>query len=1252
MAGKSKYGHTWWGKKWLDAFNNIDIQNRLIRGKSYASEGNVKSINITTNKIIAKVKGEKPKPYEVTINMQKYTEEEKDIIIQILNKKKDYITKMLLGEMPEEFIADLSEKNMKLFPEKWHDINGECNCTDWAVPCKHLAAVIYLISNEIDKNPFIMFEVHEFDLKKELSKYGYDFNSNNIFISNPYDEKNEDEVLVLEAKEIEEIDFLEIDFSDIFDIKNKIFNLLSERPLFYDEKDFKKIIENYYDKISEEADKIIENEINDHSYEHPNLETIEMFVNLNFDFFLGNLEYNDKKYIFSVANIDRLIQFFSKSTAEIRAKYSSNIKKLYNIYNFSLVLAKNKAFIPEILFVSEDNYRIRWVPAVLDKKVKKIFEKLYKSMDNSILKCVEFQETGKIVYELTKMEQRLSNIDSNNLKEYKYVVEKIYLERYIKKLGDLLGKEEYVINKNHSSQEVLEAVYTHININELYDKDSISKKISSKESINEIVNIFINYFTSKLISKEVGISEDKILKLFFYGEIYKIESFYESEIPDNIKLWLNKLHISRKNYYPCISILEKEDSFLMDIKFKNNKQLNQSITLEEIINQDKYPEAKVEILRSLGILSEIFPVIKKVFREEENNFIEFGIDDLAYVLYEIIPLFEMLGVDIKIDGKIQNIYEPSLEVSIDMKEEIKGQYSYFDLEKNIKLSYKIFIDGEEILKKEFDEISKNKNKFVKLKNKYIFVSDKKIKKIKDILKNKEILPQEMLKIIISEEYNGFKVNLSEQIKNAVQVLFNIKDVKIPKGIQAVLRPYQKRGYEWLYRNYRAGFGSVLADDMGLGKTLQVITFLQRLKEDKKLEKEKVLIITPTTLMANWENEIKKFSESLSVNVYYGNKKNVNFNEYDLYISTYATVRIDLEIIKTIKWKAVIIDEAQNIKNPESSQAKAVKEIDSEIKIAITGTPVENRLVEYWSIFDFANRGYLGNLSDFRKDYSAPIEIYRNANVLKKFKKTTEPFVLRRLKTDKDIISDLPDKIEIDKYVRLEYFQKKIYNKIFNEYMATLKDKTSIERKTHIFSAITNLKKICNHPNHYLKSWEYEYEHSGKTKILIEILENIYSNSEKVIIFTQYKEMGIILKNMIEKIFKNEVLFLHGGLNAKKREELIEKFTTEPMADTFILSLKAGGTGLNLTCAKYVIHFDLWWNPAAESQATDRAFRIGQEKDVIVYRLITKGTFEERINNILKDKKTISELTVNVGEKWIGDYTDEELREFLSLSDNE
>jgi SNF2 family DNA or RNA helicase len=357
----------------------------------------------------------------------------------------------------------------------------------------------------------------------------------------------------------------------------------------------------------------------------------------------------------------------------------------------------------------------------------------------------------------------------------------------------------------------------------------------------------------------------------------------------------------------------------------------------------------------------------------------------------------------------------------------------------------------------------------------------------------------------------------------------------------------------------------------------------------------------------------------------------------------------LSKLSAFEWPVVIIDEAQNIKNPDTDQTRAVKLLKARAFIAMSGTPVENRLSELWSIFDFTNKGYLGHMSGFQQKFALPIEKYRNREQIEKLKAATGPFIMRRLKSDRTIIDDLPEKLVFEEYCYLTKEQSALYRQVVKNTMKVIEESEGIERKGLIFSLITSLKQICNHPAHFSKKGRADKNLSGKTERLIELTEKILNVREKALIFTQYREMGDILTEIIESEHGEEALFFHGGLTRKKRDAMVDSFQEDGIHNIMIISLKAGGTGLNLTSASNVIHYDLWWNPAVEEQATDRTYRIGQKRNVMVHRLITLGTFEEKIDEMIKAKRELADLTVATGERWLTEMSDRELRNLFALT---
>ncbi|HEY1918072.1 MAG TPA: SNF2-related protein [Streptosporangiaceae bacterium] len=477
----------------------------------------------------------------------------------------------------------------------------------------------------------------------------------------------------------------------------------------------------------------------------------------------------------------------------------------------------------------------------------------------------------------------------------------------------------------------------------------------------------------------------------------------------------------------------------------------------------------------------------------------------------------------------------------------------------------------------------------------------------------------------------------------------------PAAFTGTLRPYQERGLAWMSFLGSLGLGGVLADDMGLGKTIVTLSFIAREKEINP-GVPATLLICPMSLAGNWEHEAARFTPELKVYVHHGSDR-LSGDELtdaltaaDIVVTTYGVATRDRAELARISWARVVCDEAQNIKNHGTRQAQAVRALPAASRIALTGTPVENRLSDLWSIMEFTNPGLLGPAEKFRQKYAIPIERAADEEAAERLRRITAPFVLRRLKTDKSIISDLPDKLEMKVWCNLTAEQASLYQATVTDMMAKIEDAgEGIERRGLVLATMAKLKQVCNHPAHLLGDGSRLPGRSGKLARLEEICEEIVAAGDKALCFTQYAEFGRVLQPYLAARLGCPVLYLHGGTAKTTRDALVAEFQNAAEPAVFLLSLKAGGTGLNLTAASHVIHFDRWWNPAVEDQATDRAFRIGQRKDVQVRKFVCVGTLEERIDAMIEEKKALAERIVGTGEGWLTELSSADLRGVLALS---
>lgn len=624
----------------------------------------------------------------------------------------------------------------------------------------------------------------------------------------------------------------------------------------------------------------------------------------------------------------------------------------------------------------------------------------------------------------------------------------------------------------------------------------------------------------------------------------------------------------------------------------------------------------------------------------------------AYQFLKEIPVIEEAGILCRIPNwwKKQAMM---VNMNVSLGDE---QPSFLGFDAVLSMTPHLEVDGIPLTREDIELLLKQTEGLAFLKGKWIEVDHARLEqllaKMEEPVEGMTFLqalrgkPADML-----PEDEGTIISNGKWLTELLQKLRKpetMRKVKIPATVHAELRPYQKNGFTWLNYMNDLGFGACLADDMGLGKTLQVLTFLERLRTGDG--KKRVLLIVPASLLGNWERESEKFVPEMPVHILHGGgaavlAEEIKNTEAFLFITTYGmTVRVKEFAEQT--WDCLILDEAQAIKNPSAKQTHAIKKIPSKMRLAMTGTPIENDLTNLWSIYDFIDKGLLGGFGEF-KEYTK--KLAKEPEEYARLRLAISPFMLRRLKTDRRVISDLPEKVETVDYVSLSKKQIVLYRKLVAELAEKLETLTGIERCGLILGALTRLKQICNHPDQYLGQEKFVPEESGKWEMLKTICATIYEKRERVLVFTQFKEMTEPLSAFLETIFQKKGFVLHGGTPVKSRSRMVEAFNGEEYIPYMVLSVKAGGTGLNLTSANHVIHFDRWWNPAVENQATDRAFRIGQKRNVFVHKLVCEKTIEEKIDQMLKFKKELAENVMGgSGENWITDLSNEELLSALRL----
>ncbi len=914
-------------------------------------------------------------------------------------------------------------------------------------------------------------------------------------------------------------------------------------------------------------------------------------------------------YKFSRLNLPQIITQISNENIE-------KIERLFREAKIEIAIdttmGKNKAIIKHKIFRQEDVIHDILTPYIIDSNTLGCsidllwFMKLFLSFKS---------EEGGYYYRYFYQLCRVGYLLLNSSSFIPSVIKEKAKSRFF--IGWIPLESEVFKNQLELLQPFAISSVRHSQKGEFFDAMSGAKMFLS--------GVFTGYVKAlNFMHKRSNANPPDISKSFFQGASYTQKGAGRHNIDKAVANTFSIFMLHKSSYELSIELYFDEENKQYEISLYALNQEGKQ-TFKDALKED---DSK-ELLKLIAPISSILPQIESLFKEDTILLDKESFEDF---ILKRASLLSSLGVKIILPKELHNLIKPRLSLFAKAK---KVPQSFLDLQKILEYDWVIALGDHTISIDEFMELVKEQGQIIHYKNSFITLSPEELKNLLASTKKKiKITPFDVLR----ERFSGNLVsdtNLEEFFTN----LFIPKSVKIPKTLMATLRGYQIRGIEWAISNLMNNFGIILADDMGLGKTIQTIAILLYLKENKHL-KNKTLVVVPTSLLNNWQNELSKFAPTLSYTLFYGNLRKIE--ESDIIITTYDTLKRD-EFLKNEKFDVVVIDEAQKIKNPDTQSAKTLKAIDAKYKIALSGTPVENSLSELWSIFDFTLCGYLGDLNSFISKFAKPIEIEKDEFVASMLKNITAPFMLRRLKTDKTIINDLPDKIVIDEYASMVPKQAAMYESIVQETMKKLDTLLPNERFGLVFKLITELKQVCNHPRNLDKVSPSEVNLSGKSQMLIELLETIISKKEKVLIFTQYVEMAKILSEIIEKELLIEPLLLDGSMSKNARQKVVDSFENTNEYPIFILSLKAGGVGLNLTSASNVIHYDLWFNPAVENQATDRAFRIGQTKNVFVYRFITKNSFEEKIDNMIKAKLAIGEMSVAVGDKSIASMDNEEIK---------
>ena len=777
---------------------------------------------------------------------------------------------------------------------------------------------------------------------------------------------------------------------------------------------------------------------------------------------------------------------------------------------------------------------------------------------------------------------------------------------------------------------------------------------------------------------------------------FEASGFGERTVLRELRQWSRTARGARDEPRTCFRLelpTEDEEAFVVRLMLQAPDDPSLLVDAEEVWTKRgkklgklgrAFRDPEDALLAGLGAAAHIFTPLRKSLDETNPSALRLDANEAFRFLTDAAPALGEAGFGVIVPAQLTANGQRRLRLRMRVGDDedvelaptrkatqVAGKVegaAGLGMEDLVEFRWQAAIGDEPLTARELSALAERKAPLVRFRGEWVAVDPRELAEIKRRVSEgkKRVRMSEALQIVLAGETTAFgRVAPVVAEGTVAQLLERLRTASAapehaPAALRATLRPYQERGLAWLRTMAALGLGGCLADDMGLGKTVQVLAFLLHHAEAKPADPRPTLLVAPTSVVGNWEREIARFAPSLPIVRHYGaaRAKDVealagaaeDAGPHAIVLTTYGIARRDVKTLAAGSWSTVVLDEAQNAKNAASATARAVRALPASHRFALTGTPVENRLAELWSILDFANPGMLGGLEAFRETFAVPVERYGNPEAAERLRRIVSPFLLRRLKSDKSVIRDLPAKNEMDVFCTLTREQATLYKAAVDEEMRRIGKSEGIERRGRVLALITALKQICNHPAQYLGERGPLARRSGKLARTTEMLEEALAAGDKALVFTQYREMGDRLVEHLRSQLGVDVAFLHGGTSKRARDAMVQRFQDDPKsARVFVLSLKAGGTGLNLTAASHVFHYDRWWNPAVEDQATDRAYRIGQKRAVQVHKLVCAGTVEDRVAQLLGKKRELASKVVGAGERWITELGDAELRELVTLS---
>jgi uncharacterized Zn finger protein/superfamily II DNA or RNA helicase len=1177
----------------------------------------VLSLKIEARRVSARVKGHYRSSYTVIIDFPPL--KEKDRVLELIGRDPALLAGIAAGDLPEAFLQTLKDSGISLIPARWGDMVRVCSCPDYGDPCKHMAALYFILAKEVDADPHLLFRLRGIDLSGLTKQLGGDLEHR---IEAPFEIKAAAKGGPREGSGKGRDDGADAPrerpvITGIPQCADLICSLLPPAPPFAD-RDFAEVMAEFY----RHAARFIpwppsaEDGGEEHVWSRSRW-TIECFrPRPGAEVFLLRETIRGEKTRYSLLDAFRRFRDFSADDG------SESYVFLFYLFKLLNLLCTAGAVIPRV-FADGTCLKIIWKP----------FDRLPQIAD--MLSAIA--RRGERMLPLPKR-GRASRGSGKNPK---------HAGGAAAGDSDTAAGHAAGVRAADTDSDYADGGYA---------DGAGAVQLLSSAFLGEWVR------SSNVTIAGGGAAFRDLVGIFFRGEEMDTGSPALRSLPLAIDRWLSVLHADFGAYRyrfniktsgsrsprPAGGAAEDLSDFVLSIEAARDvPDVRDSPAVRAAPGGIKFVPLKdaartlggIAALRAPTALSNYLPEIRTLFSHREIRLTE---QHLINFLDSGAELLTRLGLEVILPKSLHRELKPRLVLQAKGTGKAQGSLvRYFDLNSLLDWQWQIAIGDELVSPEEFAVLVKGKKRLVKFRDLYIHIDPAELARL--LKKSREDQPT--VNELLKSHFAGDSF-LSFDAEAVIKNLFAERNFEIPKNLNAVLRPYQERGYNWICSLLYAGFGCVLADDMGLGKTVQAITVLLRLKADKLLTGQ-ALVVAPAALLENWERELSRFAPDLAIARYHGAGRTLH-KKSDVFLTTYQTASRDREKLVKHPFSMLIADEAHLMKNAATEGARTLRQLRSPCRLALSGTPVENRLEDMRSLFDFVLPGYLGTPAQFKETYRLPIEVQRSKAAADTLKKITAPFLLRRLKSDKAIIADLPEKITINEYSALVKDQLALYETVVSHTMGVSeKLENPLERSALVLKLLTSLKQICGHPRVFDKESPAVSRLSGKAALLLTLLEEIIANREKTLIFSQYVETLHCLDIIIREELGELPLIYHGGLRQKQRSDTIDIFQNDPSRRILLISLKAGGLGLNLTAASRVIHYDLWYNPAVENQATDRVFRIGQSRKVFVHRFIAKNSFEEKIDRMLTDKQELADMTVSSGESWLSRMSHAELRNLFA-----